>query len=383
MRTVRYALLLVLMTLVRIEAESTPKMKELEAAQERLKHVGDHVDRNGNRIDREKDPWVLAGHRRTQLSIDPKAELVATPTQSTAVARPIPVETPTPPYPVITTQEEYDRLPVGISFLWRDKLLKKQTPTPHVAPVTTPVITLLLIAIVIVLLVWKTTFFWLKPKAYPQREPVERHPQIHSDYGHYQLALKRWEGDRQVFEKSESDRLAALGAWASKGGPLTALAFLVGVVVTIFAANRVGSGAGWAAGLGCLISVGAVMIAEEHFRRWRHHVLFVRQEFSEPAPIYVPPAQPPPRNEPSLERTRVDPSIEKVTTMRQAYANLGIAPGRISIDEVRKIYRNLQKQYHPDRVAHLGKEIQELAARRALSFNLAMKFVEENYKKRS
>ena len=131
---------------------------------------------------------------------------------------------------MITTQEEYDRLPVGISFLWRDKLLKKQTPTPHVAPVTTPVITLLLIAIVIVLLVWKTTFFWLKPKAYPQREPVERHPQIHSDYGHYQLALKRWEGDRQVFEKSESDRLAALGAWASKGGPLTALAFLVGVV---------------------------------------------------------------------------------------------------------------------------------------------------------
>ena len=69
MRTVRYALLLVLMTLVRIEAESTPEMKELEAAQERLKHVGDHVDRNGNRIDREKDPRVLAGHRRTQFPL--------------------------------------------------------------------------------------------------------------------------------------------------------------------------------------------------------------------------------------------------------------------------------------------------------------------------
>jgi hypothetical protein len=298
-------------------------------------------------------------------------------------ARPMPVETPTPAYPVITTQQEYDRLPVGTFFLWREKLLKKQTPTSNVAPITTPLITLLLVAGVIVLLLWKTFFVWLKPKVYPQWEPVQRHPQIHSDYGHYQLALKRWEDDRQVFEKSESDRLTALGAWASKGGPLTALAFLVGIVVTIFAANRVSPRAGWGTGIGCLIAVGAVMSAEEHFRRWRHQALFVRQEFNEPAPVYVPPAQPPPRKEPPPGSTRVDPSIEKVTTMRQAYANLGIAPGRISIDEVRKIYRNLQKQYHPDRVAQLGEEIQKLAARRALSFNLAMKFVEENYKKRS
>jgi hypothetical protein len=381
MRTVRYALLLVLMALVRIEAESSPEMKKF--AQERLKHVGDHVDGNGNRIDREKDPLVLAGHRPAEPSVAPKADLVATPTQSTAVVRPMPAKTPTPAYPVITTQEEYDRLPVGTFFLWRGKLLKKQTSTQHVAPITTPVITLLLVAGVIVLLLWKTVFLWLKPKVYPQREPIERRPQIHSDHGHYQLALKRWEADRQVFEKSESDRLTALGAWASNGGPLTALAFLVGIVVTIFAANRVGSGAGWGTGIGCLVAVGAVRSAEEHFRRRRYQALFVRQEFKEPAPVYVPPAQHPTRNEPPPESKRVDPSIEKVTTMRQAYANLGIAPGRISIDEVRKIYRNLQKQYHPDRVAHLGKEIQELAARKALSFNLAMKFVEENYKKRS
>jgi hypothetical protein len=377
MRTVRYALLLVLMALVRIEAESSPEMKEFEAAQERLKHVGDHLDR----IDR--GPWVLASHRAVEPSVAPKAELVATHTESTPVARPMPVKTPTPAHPVITTQEEYDRLAVGTFFLWRGKLLKKQTSTPHVAPITTPVITFLLVAGVIVLLVWKTAFVWLKPKVYPRREPIERRPQIHSDHGHYLLSLKRWEGDRQVFEKCENDRLTALGAWASKGGPLTALAFLVGIVVTIFAANRVGSGAAWGTGIGCLVAVGAVRSAEEHFRRWRHQTLFVRQEFSEPAPVYIPSAQPPLRSEPPPESKRVDPSIEKVTTMRQAYANLGISPGRISIDEVRKIYRNLQKQYHPDRVAHLGKEIQELAARKALSFNLAMKFVEENYKKRS
>jgi hypothetical protein len=252
-------------------------------------------------------------------------------------------------------------------------------PAPEVGPIG--VITLLLLAGVIVFLLWKIVFVWLKPKVYPPREPVERHPQICSDYGHYQLALKRWKNDRQLFEKVESDRLKELGAWASKGGPLTGLAFLVGIVVTIFAANRAGSGTGWGTGIGSLIAVGAVMSAEEHFRRWRHEALFIRQEFNEPAPVYVPPAQPPPGQEPHPDSAGDDPSIEKVTTMRQAYANLGIPPGRISITEVRKIYRNLQNQYHPDKVMHLGKELQELASRKALSFNLAMEFIEQHYKK--
>jgi hypothetical protein len=85
-------------------------------------------------------------------------------------------------------------------------------------------------------------------------------------------------------------------------------AFLVGIVVTIFAANRAGSGAGWGTGIGSLIAVGAVMNAEEHFRRWRHQAL---------------------------------------------------------------------------KVMHLGKEFQELAARKSLSFNLAMEFIEQHYKKSS
>jgi len=318
----------------------------------------------------------------------------------------MPVETLTPTYPVITTQEEYDRLPAGTFFLWRDKLLKKQTPTPPLAPITTSVgpiripapglaptvvITLLLVAAVIVFLLWKIVFVKLKPKVYPQRELVERHPQIYSDYEHHQLALKRWESDRQLFEKVESDRLTELGAWASKGGPLTGLAFLAGTVVTIFAANRAGSGAGWGTGIGSLIASGAVMSAEEHFRRWRHQALFVRHEFNQPAPVYVPPAQPPPRNEPPPRREppprqepppegkRVDPSTE-VTAMRQAYEILGIAPGRISMKDVKKTYRNLMTQYHPDRAAHLGKEFQEIAAKKALALNLAMEFIEKNCK---
>ena len=66
--------------------------------------------------------------------------------------------------------------------------------------------------------------------------------------------------------------------------------------------------------------------------------------------------------------------------MRQAYEILGIPPDRISMKDVKKTYRDLMTQYHPDRVAHLGKELQELAARKALHFNLAMEFIEKSCK---
>jgi DnaJ-class molecular chaperone len=64
----------------------------------------------------------------------------------------------------------------------------------------------------------------------------------------------------------------------------------------------------------------------------------------------------------------------------QAYEILGIPPGRISMKNVKKAYRDLMTQYHPDRVAHLGKELQELAAKKALAFNLAIEFIEKNCK---
>jgi hypothetical protein len=72
------------------------------------------------------------------------------------------------------------------------------------------------------------------------------------------------------------------------------------------------------------------------------------------------------------------PRAVPVTSMRQAYEILGLPPGRISIEKVTKAYRELQSQYHPDRVAHLGPEFQELAAMKALQFNLAMQFIKNN-----
>jgi preprotein translocase subunit Sec63 len=38
-------------------------------------------------------------------------------------------------------------------------------------------------------------------------------------------------------------------------------------------------------------------------------------------------------------------------------------------------YRQRMAEYHPDKVAHLGPELRELAERKATEFNLAIKYI--------
>lgn len=45
------------------------------------------------------------------------------------------------------------------------------------------------------------------------------------------------------------------------------------------------------------------------------------------------------------------------------YKTLGISPGA-NREEIHSAYRKLANQYHPDKVAHLGAELQELAEKR-------------------
>jgi preprotein translocase subunit Sec63 len=42
-------------------------------------------------------------------------------------------------------------------------------------------------------------------------------------------------------------------------------------------------------------------------------------------------------------------------------------------------YRVRTTEYHPDKLAHLGQELRELAARKALEINLAMRYIEEDF----
>jgi DnaJ like chaperone protein len=67
--------------------------------------------------------------------------------------------------------------------------------------------------------------------------------------------------------------------------------------------------------------------------------------------------------------------------MRQAYEILGLQPGRKTLAEARTAFRARMAEYHPDKVAHLGVELRELAARKTVEINLAMEFVNVRLKR--
>ena len=69
-----------------------------------------------------------------------------------------------------------------------------------------------------------------------------------------------------------------------------------------------------------------------------------------------------------------------ITSMRQAFEILELPPGRITLSAASSAYKQRMLEYHPDRTAHLGQELQELAARKALEINLAWKFIQEHCK---
>jgi DnaJ like chaperone protein len=53
---------------------------------------------------------------------------------------------------------------------------------------------------------------------------------------------------------------------------------------------------------------------------------------------------------------------------------------RITLEAAKVAYKARMLEYHPDRVSHLGPELRELAARKALFINLAMSYIEANSK---
>jgi DnaJ-class molecular chaperone len=55
---------------------------------------------------------------------------------------------------------------------------------------------------------------------------------------------------------------------------------------------------------------------------------------------------------------------------------LGIAPSATA-DEIRKAYHERMQEYHPDKVAHLGQELQELALEKSQQIQHAYRQLSE------
>ena len=73
-------------------------------------------------------------------------------------------------------------------------------------------------------------------------------------------------------------------------------------------------------------------------------------------------------------RKQTEAGPEKAEEAKQAtfdpYEVLGV-PRDAGQDQIREAYHRASQQYHPDKVAHLGEELQELAARKFLDIQKA------------
>jgi DnaJ like chaperone protein len=73
-------------------------------------------------------------------------------------------------------------------------------------------------------------------------------------------------------------------------------------------------------------------------------------------------------------------SANAATLEEQYYAVLGLEKGA-SFDEIKKAYRKLSMQYHPDKVSHLGEEFKGVAEEKMKEINVAYGYFEKKFAK--
>jgi hypothetical protein len=307
----------------------------------------------------------------------------------TAVSTPTPASAPTPAISERRNQE-FQESPV------------RPVPTvvspPQVAPNASTVIFWLVFLPVlagIAYLTYRTSSFHPANIAAQQNAPKKEPEQqksflIYHDPEQFRLAHELWTQNRETFTTRDSQRLAALETKLKENRPVSGLGCLGFIVGAIAVGSAQGAGAGWGIIILGLFVVGVIGSFEQKFQRWRYKDQLIRRLFTEPEPIFQerPHQEPPPRQQspppeqkaPPPRRQETPPKTDEVriTSLRQAFEILGLPPGKITLGVARITYKARILEYHPDRVAHLGSELRELAARKALEINLAWEYIQKH-----
>ena len=208
---------------------------------------------------------------------------------------------------------------------------------------------------------------------------------IYRDEGLYRAAVEQWQRERLSFETQESERLSRLQKRLDASPVMMWFSLpAIGFAVVAGYAN------GFAAGV-VLFFLQALVLSwvgegVQRLARWKHRGELVPRAFTTPEPTFERPAyQSPPRREQTssappprrAEPPKPEPPLGeiRISSLAQACRILGLAPGRITLSEVKAAYRHKIALCHPDLTMRLDKELQALAARKTLELNLAFQYI--------
>lgn len=76
---------------------------------------------------------------------------------------------------------------------------------------------------------------------------------------------------------------------------------------------------------------------------------------------------------------RAPPSTGNEVKGDRYYANILGLHGQVSVNDVKRHYRSLVMQYHPDKVNHLGPKLREVAEREMKEINIAFEYFKNKY----
>ncbi len=190
---------------------------------------------------------------------------------------------------------------------------------------------------------------------------------IHRNWSDYQEALTAYHAARarhEVTVQRWNEKLAGFDENSDEAGRVTGWGCMAVIVAGVFViVSDQNWGPGWLIAWFCLL--GLYHKLDENLRALQKRRFMganPRPRFLGEEPAYEPPpgqSSPPPRT-----RLTLDTALSVLRLARNA-----------TLDELKRAYRDSVRDYHPDRVAHLGAELKELAEKKTKEINAAYEYL--------